>query len=186
MNNKSKNPFLQSNKLAVVEIKETYYETRTSTIDSSGHISKFKKIEESYFIEQQSKVNVYKTSFATNVLFNVVKSHGRDIYIYIIHNLKENEDIIDINPTKLCTVLNISRTSIYNGIQQLIDISLLCKKFKSEYWVNPLYIFRGDRLKFYQSNCDNCTEIVAIVHKDANGIKSSTKSKKNNNDNTET
>mgnify|MGYP003620960643 CR=1 FL=1 len=182
MENKSKNPFLQNNKLAVIEIQETYYESRTSNIDSDGFTPKFKKVTETHFIEQQPKVYLYKIPFALSVYYKHIKSHGRDIFFYIALSIKENTDFIEINPMKLSSELCISKSAIYNGIQQLIDVSILCKKAKSEYWVNPTFLFRGNRLSFYQNNCADCTEVVAVVHKDANGNKSAIKHKKNNKD----
>lgn len=172
------NPFLQNFKLALVKVYETYHETKTSNIETDGHVSKFRTITESYYMEQQEKTNFYKIPYAKNVFFRELGSAGRDILLYILCTIKLNQDTVELHHIKLTKEIDISKSTLYNGIQQLIDIGVICKKFKSDYWVNPLYIFKGDRVAFYTTQCgEDCIEVVATINKDANGIKS-TKNKK--------
>jgi len=170
MNDYIKNPFLQNFKLPIIEVIETSYEVNTKYLNN-GQVGKHKKVVESYFIEQQEKVSVYKIPYMKNVLFKELKSAGRDILLYIICTIKDDNDIIELNASKVAKDLNISKVTVYSGINQLIDIAVICKKFKSDYWVNPVYIFKGDRISFYNAQCDNCTEIKAKVYKDINGIR---------------
>lgn len=172
------NPFLQNFKLALVKVYETYHETKTSNVDTDGHISNFRTIIESYYMEQQEKTSVYKIPYAKNVIFKELGSAGRDILLYIMYTIKTNQDIIELHHNKITAEVGISKSTLYNGIQQLIDIGVICKKFKSDYWINPLYIFKGDRIAFYTKQCgEDCIDIVATINKDVNGIKSTTKNK---------
>lgn len=170
MENYIKNPFLQNFKLPIIEVIETSYEVNTKYL-SDGQVGKYKKVTESYYIEQQEKVSVYKIPYIKNVLFKELKSSGRDLLLYIIYTLKVDVDIIELNANKISKELGISKVTVYNGINQLVDIAVICKKFKSDYWINPVYLFKGDRISFYNKQCDNCTEIKAKVYKDINGVR---------------
>lgn len=162
-----KNPFLFSSSLNLIKVEETYYEADTRNIHD-GVVMEAKKVTKTYHIEEQEKTSVYYITYRNNVLFKELTSIGRDILMYIIYNIKFNEDVIDLDINTVCKGINTGKTSYYRGINELKDISLLVKKEKQIYWINPHYIFKGDRIKFYADKCPECIKVVNTVQKELN------------------
>jgi DNA-binding GntR family transcriptional regulator len=63
--------------------------------------------------------------------------------------------------------MNVSRPTLLKAIQELEDVAVICKKSQSDYWINPHYIFKGNRIKYYQTNCPTCIEIKAELIKNS-------------------
>lgn len=152
------NPFLQNFKLNVVKINTTYLETRTNMSD--GTVGNIRKIEDSFLAEQQDKVSVYNIPYIENILFKELRSSGRDLLLYVIYNIHKDEDIINLKPDKVCKEMDISKGTYYSGLTQLIDAGIICKKNISIYWINPLYIFKGNRIDYYNKFCPDCINIA--------------------------
>jgi hypothetical protein len=116
-----------------------------------------------YLIEQQDYVSVYKignSKMCTELLFSM-NGPARDIYLYIIMNLGKNRDTISLKQAEVCDLIHISRNSFYNGINDLKDNAVISLKKHSEYWINPYFLFRGNRLAYYHQQCPDCIKIVA-------------------------
>lgn len=158
------NPFIQNFKLNVVKINTSYFETKTTNI-SDGIVGKYKKVEESYLAEQQDKTSVYHIPYIENILFKELKSSGRDLLLYIIYNIQKDDDTINLSADKLYKEMSISKSTYYTAISQLIDVGIICKKNNSTYWVNPFYIFKGNRIDYYHKHCPDCVNVVAEVKK---------------------
>lgn len=162
-----RNPFLFSNTLNLIQVEETYYEADTRNI-SDGIVMQATKITKSFHIEEQEKTSVYYITYKNNVIFKELTSTGRDMLLYIIYNIQFDEDTIDLNIIKICKEMNISKSTYYRGIDELRDISLLTKREKQIYWINPHFIFKGDRIKFYSKHCPECIKVVNTVKKELN------------------
>lgn len=161
--NDNMNPFIQSFKLKVIEVYSEQTFANKNDIQE-GIITRFKKEISSYYTEKQEKTSVYEIPYVENVLFKELNSIGRDILLYIIYNLKPNEDTINLKTDKVCKEMNISRPTFSRGINSLKDIALICNKEQSIYWINPYFIFRGNRINYYKKNCADCLEIVAKIN----------------------
>ena len=89
------NPFIQNHKLALIRIYETTNLVNTNDI-SDGIILNYHKVTNEFCAEQQSKTSVYEIPFIENILFKEITSKGRDLLLYIIYNIKQNEDSINL------------------------------------------------------------------------------------------
>lgn len=142
------NPFIQSFKITVIEKDETYSVARTGDI-IDGVVTKYQKVTDTIQFEQQSKVSVYYIPYIENVLFKELKSNARDLLLYVVYNIKQDTDFISLKHDKVCKEMFCSKPTLISAIKQLADVAIICKKSQSEYWVNPHYIFKGNRMKFY-------------------------------------
>lgn len=158
------NPFIKIHKLALIKIYETSKMVNTNDI-SEGIILNYQQVTSSYCAEQQSKTSVYNIPYIENVLFKELSSKGRDLLLYVIYNIPENTDYINLKIDKVCNKINMSKPTCLKAIQELLDVALLSKKSQSEYWINPLYLFKGNRIKYYQETCPECIEIKAEIKK---------------------
>lgn len=83
--------------------------------------------------------------------------------MYISYNVAKETDIIKLDPVSVMSFVGIkSDTTYYKYIQELIDNAVIARKNNREYWINPVFIFNGDRLKFYQTTCPECIEEIQI------------------------
>jgi len=160
------NPFLSQQRLKVLEIKQKKHFKSTQhfekEVSSMDNILTFNN---SYFIEQDKKVNLYKVGFVRNVMTNLSPSTMK-LFLYIVYTLKENCDFISLPLNKTLKNINISKPTYYKCIAELMEIELLCKKKREEYWVNPVYLFNGNKINFFKENCPDCIDIVHSVTKE--------------------
>lgn len=151
------NPFLYGYKLKLIKVNHT---TNVNTATTE-----YENIVKSYFVEAQSKTSIYYIPHAEDFLFKKLTRNGRDVLYYIIYNLPKDSDSITLKLTKLITEMNSSRPTVYRGIGELIEHSVIAKKKKvGDYWINPHYMFNGDRIKFIKSIDEDCLERVSIVN----------------------
>lgn len=144
----SKNPFIKDiNAIRIVKSTKIIDNTDTDVIHEENNST--------FLIEQDSKVSLYKLNIEE--LFSNTTTTARDLFIYIVFNIRKNKDYIKINADKVSKILGVSRQSIYNSIEQLCDIAFIQEKEKDEYWVNINIVFNGSRIKFLKNN-------INVVH----------------------
>lgn len=117
-------------------------------------------------IEEQKKVSAYKTGNSkqfTAFMFNALSYPGRELYLYVLCNLGENTDQIKLQPDEVMKLTGMSRNTFYKGIASLKDNFILCQDKRALYWVNPFFLFRGDRIKYYHEQCPDCIKVVATT-----------------------
>jgi hypothetical protein len=117
------------------------------------------EVRRSYMIEQRRKTGIYQNPFKIE-LINSFTPSGMKLFLWIVLNLKSNEDSIEINHSKVGKALKFSSTkTFYNAIANLTELEIISKKASSEYWINPFYIFNGNKIKYYKTH-----DKVNIVH----------------------
>lgn len=164
MNNTAINPFLQSWTLKVLQIKKNRTTTETKHVnENDGVILEYTEETVNYTIEQQAKCSVYRLPYIDNVLFGEIDNCAKALYLYIIYHVPKDKDYISLNSKKVCAAMNISRPTMAKSVRQLCDIGLICKKPSLyDYWVNPEYLFNGNRVKFAQGVKFDCIEVVDL------------------------
>jgi len=158
------NPFIQNFKLKLIRLNTKKF-TVNPNVAGDSVVGSYEKIERSLLVEQQKKTSVYAIPFIENVLFKEMGPPGRDMLLYLIYNLDKDADIIKLKTEKIKLKVNISRATMYKGIEQLISSGVICKKAAAEYWVNPFYVFNGNRIKYYETQCPECIEVIHTIEK---------------------
>lgn len=154
------NPFLNNYVLKVIDIYKTNSLVQPNDV-LEGVVARNRLEIDKFTIEQQQKVGVYYVPFAENILYKDMTAAGRDLLLYLIYNIKEDTDYINIKLTKVSKEMSISRRKLVYGIASLIHCGIICKKAQSEYWVNINYIFKGNRLNYIKQNCPDCIKVIA-------------------------
>jgi hypothetical protein len=131
------NPFMNGNKINVV--------------------SKFGNL-----VETQNKISLYYDNHIDidDILFNKLTSKARDLFLYISYHLPQNQDYINLKINDVRAKTGISRNAIVTALQSLKSANLIIPKNQSIYWVNPMYIFKGNRVSFYGVYGDNHLNII--------------------------
>ena len=157
---KSSNPFIKNFPLNV--IKRISKSNNIIDFGNEPGVSVTQKIEyNTTWFEQQSSCKLYRLPYMDNILFKNCSSAGRDLLLYIQIHLKDNFDYIELKFKKVHKAMDIkSMKTFYGAIQSLTDVGIICKKGANEYWINPYYIFKGDRITYYRNNAPEGINVV--------------------------
>jgi hypothetical protein len=150
------NPFVFDRKIDVVAIKVG------STDDENIYVEKNK-----YYVERQRRTSIYYDTHydIDEILFGKLTSKARDLYWYIVYHLPEGKDCINLKISDVRGKTGISRNAIVTALQSLKNANLITPKSQSIYWVNPMYVFKGNRLEYFKSLGDTYLNVVSIIKK---------------------
>ena len=76
-------------------------------------------------------------------------ANGYRVLLYITHTVKKDSIEVVLYPAGVCRTTGMNRGELYSGIADLLRVNVIARKKDSSelYWLNPQYIFRGDRSK---------------------------------------
>lgn len=140
------NPFLTSAKITV--LRKEYITNRVVNVEQG--VSRIEQSVTDYRdIEVDEFVKLYRISYQLGLL-KEMNAIGCRMYLYVQAKLKPEYDYIYLKREKVMKDLELSHTSVGSGIQNLVDVGILCKKSQSEYWINPVVLFNGDRKQYFK------------------------------------
>lgn len=153
-----KNPFLQS-----VRLKVFVTESKQVVLDTKDLNSVRSTINTQQEFEKDPFTKLYNDKPFLNV-FKQTSDTASKVFLYIAYNLKRDTDVIELNAESVMEFVGIkSTTTYYKYIQELIDNAVITRKSNSEYWVNPLFLFNGNRIDYYKEHCPECLDIINIT-----------------------
>lgn len=102
-------------------------------------------------VDAHRKTNLYCPSvkLMDDLIFKNLSVRSRDLLLYIMIHLTENQDFIKLPYKIIISRLKMSRNTVTKSIKELKLAGLIADKGQSVYWINPMYLFRGNRLKYY-------------------------------------
>jgi hypothetical protein len=143
------NPFLEKYKLQLIEQSNTYCITKDYESDVNYIEEEITEID---YISNHNSTSLYLTDDIIKLLFIKLDNNSRTLLLYIMANLKENSDIINLNPITLEVMVNINNDILYESIKQLEENDIILFKDKTIYWINPYYLYNGNRLGIYKTD----------------------------------
>lgn len=158
------NPFVINNPISVIQVnaKGTITKNAKDGVMYDGAI-----IKSTYYIDKQEKVQLYRhsVSFMDELLFGTLNSKGRDLYLYVQNHLPKNQDYLELKISKITSSIGISRNSVVTAIKELKLAGIIASKAQSMYWINPEFIFNGNRVNFYREVGEQCLKTVNIINR---------------------
>lgn len=114
-------------------------------------------------IEKTTPASLFMNDELLKILCNFSPS-GREMVFYILRYIGEKVETIEINYEKYCSRMGETSTrSFYRAIAELTNIIIVKKKRKNTYYVNPLYVFRGSRIKCYPDKTTIVQESTVVA-----------------------
>lgn len=108
-----------------------------------------------YLIEEEVNVKVFRCANAHQTIAELSDKAQRLLF-YIIYSLQANYDYIAFNKAYYKRVNGIkSDTTVVNAINELVKKGIIAKScLRDVYFINPRFMFNGNRLKHYDSNVE--------------------------------
>lgn len=152
------NPFLKVVNLTIYKRKVTEY------LVSKGDVNKVvSEMSQTQEWEKDKYIKVYVDDPIIN-LYKELTPASCKLVLYVQLNLLYNTDQIELNTEDCMRFLGVeSRTTYYKYLQELVDNAILSKCKGSNYWINPLLIFNGNRIEYYREHCPECIQEVNIT-----------------------
>lgn len=126
----------------------------------------------SYLVEKIRGTTIFPFKDSKNpnrdcdkLIFNNLTGAGMQLYLYIILNLKWEKDYINLKYEDTSKALGISRVTLCKAIKQLESIDIICKKTRSEYWINPKFLFNGSVIKYANKQEGSTINVIKVVNK---------------------
>lgn len=105
------------------------------------------------FIEKTPFTKVYNTSENRKIVNNL-SSRAKTLLLWIIYEVEAGKDYLWINKSRYMQEVGIKAINTYNeAIKELIRYGLIKDtKAVDTFWINPEFIFNGNRVKKYPKN----------------------------------
>lgn len=114
-----------------------------------------------YQLERQINTKIYKSKITKNAVLQL-NSNAKNLFLWIMFEIQPKTDYIHINKADTSKELNISVKTLERAIKSLCskinvyDVNIQILQISKEidvYFINPAFIFSGDRKKKYPEKC---------------------------------
>jgi hypothetical protein len=113
--------------------------------DGSGSFSTQLRV---YRFERDSRVSLYTDGLLG--FFPGLSTSSKDMLLYIASRIQFNSDVIELEEDKYCVTMNVSRSTFFTARKELTNRIIVPRTSrKNTYWINPGYMFKGNRMEKY-------------------------------------
>lgn len=157
------NPFIVNKPIEVVALPKQFAVKASADLTTARQ-----KLKETHFLhDAQNKVSIFRYGKKEifNVMFGMMSSRARDLFIYIMYAINKDEDYILLSASKVKSDIGMSGRTLTDAIRELRECNIICFKARSIYWVNPMYIFNGNRIDYYENLKEENVIIKNIINR---------------------
>lgn len=162
----SANPLIRNSSIKLLRVKQEEVYTKHYPQDSSIKLnsSTRKEISE-YTIESETKVGLYHkpNGYSASQIILHLSGGACQLFLYISYVLPKGQDWIAFKVVDYCEQTGMSKMTVYKYLDELVTNLLIAKKQNGQIWINPNYIFNGNRVEYFQENCPDCIETIEVV-----------------------
>lgn len=163
---KSSNPFIKSSKLKVLNIRQEDVYIKHNPYDSDVKvISSTRKEITNFTVDPTPKSNLYHQVDgcpAVNVIFEL-SGGACQLFVYIAMSLPKGEDYLRFKVKDYCKKAILSNVTVYKYLDELAENYIIAKKQNGQIWINPNFIFNGDRVEYFKQNCPECITEISVI-----------------------
>lgn len=138
------NPFVQSLVINALWKLESHAEAAIEEGSIRGRSYK------SRLIDIDERCTVYTEHLLS--WFKDLTTSAKDMFMYIAHKLPLDKDYCELTEDKYCEDMKVHRNTYHNAKSALVNRLLIPRHSrKNTYWINPQYLYKGDRLKAFRA-----------------------------------
>ena len=107
------------------------------------------KITQRFVVEDEPFTKIYSSSALRKNLMGCTPK-SKDLLWFIVYELESGKDWLWINRQRYMEESNVSLNTYKAAIQELVRYNFIqVTLYTDVYWINPMYFFKGDRIKKY-------------------------------------
>lgn len=106
-----------------------------------------------YLIDQQQNCKIFR-SLNNSQMIMFLSYRALQLFNWIALVIEKDKDYVQLNESLFCKRANLKDKRTYQtAIKELIKYQLIISThYDTVFWVNPEYLYNGDRLKKYRAN----------------------------------
>ena len=138
------NPFLNNNHINVINS----VNKSVSKGDSSGQHS----FTQPYVMDRERSTKIYRTKELENIVYSFSAGAAK-LFFYITFHLGGRRDSLLLSPSKYLEATQLKTSSFNHARAELVKKNIIKnqKGRSNMYWVNPLYLFSGNRPDYIEN-----------------------------------
>jgi hypothetical protein len=99
-------------------------------------------------VETAPRVTLYTEGLLN--MFLGLSPAGKDMLMYILVHLRYDQDYLELDEEKYMSDTEAGRATFYRAKVELTNRVIIPRlSRKGTYWINPMYMFRGQRMSKY-------------------------------------
>lgn len=84
---------------------------------------------------------------------SALNNQGKALFLWLLFEIDYAEDFFELNKRRFIAECTSNYMHLSMGITALIDASIITStSVENVYWINPIFFFKGDRVKKYQND----------------------------------
>ena len=146
------NPFLSSILFTTREITVNNQMVNVNDINEGVIVTKPSTLKSSYLLDDEPYTKVF-TRAGMRLHIMALSPNAKSVFLWITYEIDPNTDYLEINRKRYVSETSSNYAMLSDGLKELIDASIIvATTVNNVYWINPLLMFKGDRLKKYPQN----------------------------------
>lgn len=157
------NPFIVNQPLEAVALPK-----KVAVKESDDLSSPIEKLLDTHYLhDRQEKTSVYRYNKEATfeVMYGRLTDKSRSLFMYITYMLPKNTDYINLSAAKVRKDIGMSARTLTDAIKELRSVNIITFKSRSVYWVNPMYLFNGNRIEYYRGLNPSNVVVRSIINR---------------------
>lgn len=110
------------------------------------------------YFDKANKVSYFQSKDNEDTL-SLLGGASLKLFIHIMNQVEKGNDWVRINRAAFCNKYGVKSSTTFSGaINELLRYQIICgTHYKTIYWVNPSFLFNGNRVDKYS----DCLDVVS-------------------------
>ena len=146
------NPFMASILIPCREYKIVNKMVNVGDISEGIILGDVSEIKQTVKVDAEEFSKVFtKPGFRLHI--SALNPQGRLLFLWLLYEIDHAEDFFELNKKRFIAECTSNYKHLSMGITALIDASVITStSVDNVYWINPLFFFKGDRVKKYPND----------------------------------
>jgi|LakMenE01Jun11ns_1017448.scaffolds.fasta_scaffold9382484_1 hypothetical protein len=146
------NPFMTNTTIQCKTYKVINKMGNLADITEGIFVGDVSEIKQSVIVDSEEHSKIFtKAGYRLHV--SALSPQGRLLFLWLLYEIDYAEDFLELNKRRFIAECTSNYKHLSAGIKSLMDASIIIPTtVENVYWINPIFFFKGDRVKKYPNN----------------------------------
>lgn len=146
------NPFMASTVIQCRSYKSVNKMVSVADVSDGVILGDVSEIKSRMLVDADDYTKVFtKPGYRLHV--SALNNQGKALFLWLLFEIDYAEDFFELNKRRFIAENGSSYQHLSFGVKALMDASIITPtSVDNVYWINPIFFFKGDRIKMYPDN----------------------------------